>query len=128
MTPVPPRAGDQGAFPCPGTDSPHGIRPGVCEGQRLNRWAHGERNPPRLCTAAVPPVQSCCRCGLPGQRTHGRAAQSFPLYLPRQRISEEVPQDIPGCRSAPPKTLPDNDNRQLRPSNPFDGYVHITVI
>ena len=29
--PVPPRADDQGAFPCPGADSPHGIRPGVLE-------------------------------------------------------------------------------------------------
>ena len=28
---VPPRADVQGAFPCPGADSPHGIRPGVCE-------------------------------------------------------------------------------------------------
>ena len=37
LAPVPPRADVQGAFPCPGADSPHGIRPGVCEDQRLNR-------------------------------------------------------------------------------------------
>jgi len=53
-------------------------------------------------------------CGLPGQRTVGRAAQSFPKHVSRQRISEEVPQDIPRCQFAPPKTLPDIANLDLR--------------
>ena len=53
-------------------------------------------------------------CDLPGQRTLGRAAQSFPVYVPRQRNSEEVPQDILRCQETPPKTLPDIVNLDLR--------------
>ncbi|GED86918.1 hypothetical protein TNCT6_40030 [Streptomyces sp. 6-11-2] len=71
--------------------------------QRLNRCEHNEQNSSHLVL-----VRSA------GTRTRGRAAQSSPVYVPRQRTSEEVPQDIPRCRSAPPKTLPDIANLDLR--------------
>lgn len=62
------------------------------------------------------------RCTCPGNAPPGSRRRSSREVPP----TEEVPQDILRCQEAPPKTLP--DNRQLRPSKPFDGYVRVTVI
>ncbi|AKZ55812.1 exported protein of unknown function [Streptomyces ambofaciens ATCC 23877] len=70
------------------------------------------RADPPACRVSV--VLVCPSCGLPGQRTTGRAAQSFPVYVSRQRSSGKVPQDVPRCQVAPPKTLPDIANLDLR--------------
>lgn len=101
---------------------------GRFRGQRLNS----------LCRCAVVVRLSCLRlsttsrtrrttaCAICRDAHAGRAAQSFPVYVPRQRISEEVPQDIPQMPVRAPQDA--FRHRQLRPSNPFGGYVHITVI
>jgi citrate synthase len=77
--PVPPRAGDQGAFPCPGADSPHGIRPGAQRTQRLNRC-----------------------------RAEGRAQAPVPLYrgaVCRDNARWEGRSKLPGVRAPATQSL-----------------------
>ncbi|MBP5867414.1 hypothetical protein F3K24_07875 [Streptomyces sp. LBUM 1485] len=67
--------------------------------QRLNRCA-GRAEAGLLCMKLL-----CVRGGVrsAGTRTYGRAAQSSPVHVPRQRNSGNVPQDIPRCQSRPPR-------------------------
>lgn len=109
----------------PGGGPPTGRRPGRLPMSRCGfppRDPAGRLREQRLnrCVTAVQlsktsrTRRTTAVCGLPGQRTVGRAAQSFPTYVPRQRNSEEVPQDILRCQPTPPKTLPDIVNLDRR--------------
>jgi hypothetical protein len=87
------------------------------------------------------PYYSSYRTGVrsAGVRTDGRAAQSSPTHVPRQLLPPTVAHAPAGRYCSPrtsPKTSSDashapqdaSDIAKLRLTNPFAGYVHITVI
>ncbi len=85
--PVPHGPTDQGAFPCPGADSPTG------SGRALVRTA-----PESLVEYGGPESAALVGVRSAGTTHVGRAAQSFPGTCPGNAISGEVPKTSPDAR------------------------------